>query len=105
MDILASSRSPLLIDSNSDLPLTPLPSSNSGADALHQARTIISNYSPLSAQDKTKDVLVAVLDHAPSESGRDNMVEEISTVETCEAFAEHLVVSFLAPRMFLPHWH
>lgn len=89
------------VDSNSDLPLAPLPSLNSSADSLQQARTVLSNYSPLSAQDKTKDVLVALLDHAPSESGRDNIVQEIITIESCEALAEHLAVSFLAPCMFL----
>lgn len=90
------------LDSNSDLPLAPLPWSNSSADSLQQARTVLSDYSPLSAQDKTKDVLAALLDHAPSESGRDNVAQEIITINSCEALAEHLVVSFLAPRMFSP---
>lgn len=90
------------LDSNSDLPLAPLPWSNSSADSLQQARTILSDYSPLSAHDKTKDVLTAFLDHSPSESGRDIVAQEIITIKSCEALAEHLVVSFLAPRMFPP---
>lgn len=81
----------------------PTPSRNPSQPAadniIQQAGIIVAGYSPSSADDKTRDILGALLKYAPSASGRSNVAEEIIATPSCKAFADYFVTSFLFPRM------
>lgn len=66
---------------------------------IQRAGAIVAGYTPSSAEDKTREILGALLKYAPSASGRNNVAEEIIATPSCKAFADHFVSSFLFPRM------
>lgn len=87
---------------------TSIPSLNSSqpspsGDLVQQAGAIVAGYSPSSPEDKTRDILGALLKYAPSASGRNNVAQEIIATQSCKAFADYFAASFLFPRMILSH--
>lgn len=77
--------------------------SGSARDLVQQAGTIVAAYSPSSPEDRTRDILGALLKYAPSASGRNNVAQEIIATQSCKAFADYFAASFLFPRTILSY--
>lgn len=77
--------------------------SGSVGDLVQQAGIIVAAYSPSSPEDKTRDILGALLKYAPSASGRNNVAQEIIATQSCKAFADYFAASFLFPRTILSY--